>query len=75
MTTNQYSRLFKLTVRFFKYFLLAVFGFAIVCLVSASFGASSIVTIMLPFVGTWFGKLAILLLCLMIVTAFLESLR
>ncbi len=75
MTTNKYSPLFKLTVKFFKYFLLAVFGFAIACLVSVSFGGSSIVTIMLPFVGTWLGKLAILLLCLMIVTAFLESLR
>lgn len=75
MTTNQYSRLFKLTVKFLKYFLLAIFGFAIAYILSMSFGALNIVAVLLPFAGNWFGKLGIILLCLITTTIILESLR
>ncbi|MUG92792.1 hypothetical protein F7734_10145 [Scytonema sp. UIC 10036] len=71
----QSSYLFRLTVKFFKYFLSAVFGFAIAYLVSVSFGTSGVVIIILHFIGPWFGRFAILLFCLMIVTTLLESLR
>ncbi|MDZ7969135.1 MAG: hypothetical protein RM368_29995 [Nostoc sp. DedSLP03] len=75
MITNQYSRLFKLTAKFLKYFLLAIFAFAIACILSMSFGAVNIVTVLLPFAGNWFYKLGIILLCLMTTTVILESLR
>ncbi|NEU73955.1 hypothetical protein PI95_015665 [Hassallia byssoidea VB512170] len=75
MTTNQYSRLFKLTAKFLKYFLLAIFGFAIAYILSMSFGALNIVAVLLPFAGNWFSKLGILLLCLMTTTIIIESLR
>ncbi|BAZ71261.1 hypothetical protein NIES4106_60580 (plasmid) [Fischerella sp. NIES-4106] len=75
MTTNHYSPLFKLTAKFLKYFLLAIFAFVITCILSMSFGALDIVAVLLLFVGNWFYKLAVILLCLMTVTVILESLR
>ncbi|MGI2907236.1 hypothetical protein [Tolypothrix sp. VBCCA 56010] len=75
MTTNQYSRLFKLTVKFLKYFLLGIFGLAIAYILSMSFGALNFVAVLLPFAGNWFSKLGILLLCLMTTTIIIESLR
>ncbi|MDZ8053611.1 MAG: hypothetical protein RMX68_007525 [Aulosira sp. ZfuVER01] len=75
MTTNQYSFLFKLTAKFLKYFLLAIFGFAIACIISMGFGSVNIVAVLLPFAGNWFCRLGIILLCLMTTTIILESLR
>ncbi len=75
MTTNQYSPLFKLTVKFLKYFLLAIFAFVITCILSMSFGALDFVAALLPFIGNWFYKLGVILLCLMTITVILESLR
>ena len=75
MTTNHYSRLFKFTVKFLKYFLLAIFGFAIAYVLSISFGGLNIVAVLLPFAGDWFGKLGIILFCLMTTSIIFESLR
>ncbi|MBW4596255.1 MAG: hypothetical protein KME46_25955 [Brasilonema angustatum HA4187-MV1] len=75
MTKNQYSRLFKLTAKLLKYFLLAIFTFVIACILSMGFGALNIFAVLLPFAGNWFCKLGILLLCLMTTTIILESLR
>ncbi|MBG1263804.1 MULTISPECIES: hypothetical protein [Nostoc] len=75
MKKNQDSRLFKLTAKFLKYFLLGIFWFTIVYILSMSFEALSIVVVLLPFVGNLFCKLGIILLCLMTITIILESLR
>ncbi|MEC4816310.1 MAG: hypothetical protein SAK29_24040 [Scytonema sp. PMC 1069.18] len=75
MKKNQYSRLFKLTAKLFKYFLIAIFGLAIACVIAMSFGALKIVTVLLSVAGSWFLKLGIILLCLIITTIILESLR
>lgn len=75
MKQNHHSRLFKLTTQFIKFFLLAIFGFGIVCILSMSFGVLSIVAGLLPLLGDLFYKFGILLLCLIIITAVLESLR
>ena len=75
MTTNQYSRLFKLTVKFLKYFLLGIFGFAIAYILSICFGALHLVIMLLPLIGDCFVKLGIILLCLITITMIVESLR
>ncbi|MDF5725827.1 MAG: hypothetical protein PUP91_36355 [Rhizonema sp. PD37] len=75
MTTNQYSRLFKMTAKFLKYFLLTIFAFAIAYILSIGFRAMNIIIVLLPFVGNWFSKLGIILLCLITITVILESLR
>ncbi|MBW4591653.1 MAG: hypothetical protein KME46_01680 [Brasilonema angustatum HA4187-MV1] len=75
MITKQDSRLMRLVSRFLKYFLLMLFGFAVVYLVSVSFGASQIVAMLLPIVGDWCLRLGILVLCLMAIAIILESVR
>ncbi|MBW4616180.1 MAG: hypothetical protein KME21_23475 [Desmonostoc vinosum HA7617-LM4] len=75
MTKNHYSRLFKLTTKFLKYFLLSLFWFAIAYIVSISFGALNVFAVLLSFVGHWFYKLGVILLCLITITIILESLR
>lgn len=75
MTQNRHSRLFRLTTQFIKYFLLAIFGFGIVCILSMSFGVLNIITGLLPLFGDLFYKFGVLLLCLITITAVLESLR
>lgn len=75
MTPNQYSLLFKLTAKILKYFLLAIFWFAIAYILSMSFEAFNIVAVLLFFAGKLFCKLGIILLCLMTTTIILESLR
>ncbi|AKG24400.1 hypothetical protein IJ00_02910 [Calothrix sp. 336/3] len=72
---SHYSRLFQLTVRFFKYLLLAIFGLTIAYILSMSFGVFSLFAALLPFLGDLFGKLTVILLCLITVTVILESLR
>ncbi|MBF2003916.1 hypothetical protein ACF3DV_22380 [Chlorogloeopsis fritschii PCC 9212] len=71
----KYSFLLQLTAKFLKFFLLAILGFAIAYILSVSFGAVNIVTVLLPLARNWFGKLGIILLCLMTITVILESLR
>ncbi|WP_088242136.1 hypothetical protein, partial [Calothrix rhizosoleniae] len=68
MTTNQYSSLFKLTAKLLKYFLLGIFSFAIAYILSMSFGGLNIFVALLSFIGDWFCKLGIILLCLMTTT-------
>ncbi|AFY35130.1 hypothetical protein [Calothrix sp. PCC 7507] len=75
MKKNQYSRLFQLTAKFLKYFLLGLFWFTIAYLLSVSFGALDIFTVLLPIARYCFSKLGIILLCLMTTTIILESLR
>lgn len=75
MNKNHYSLLFKLTVQFLKYFLLAIFGFTIAYILSLSFGALDIVAILLALASHLFHKVGIVLLCLMTTTIIIESLH
>ncbi|MDZ8184999.1 MAG: hypothetical protein RMX96_09110 [Nostoc sp. ChiSLP02] len=75
MDKNQYSPLFRLTTMLIKSCLLAIFGFTIAYILSMGFGALHIFVALLPFVGNWFPKLAIILLCFIITTVVWESLR
>jgi uncharacterized protein involved in cysteine biosynthesis len=75
MTPKHYSLLLQFTAQFLKYFLLALFAFAIMSILFISFGASHTVAMLLPVAGNWFSKLGIILLCLITITVILESWR
>ncbi|MEH1923243.1 hypothetical protein [Nostoc sp.] len=75
MTPKHYNLLLQFTAQFLKYFLLALFTFAIMSILFISFGALHIVVMLLPFAGNWFYKLGIILLCLITITVILESWR
>ncbi|MBW4635601.1 MAG: hypothetical protein KME30_28080 [Iphinoe sp. HA4291-MV1] len=75
MMTKQDSRLMRLVFRFLKYFLLMLFGFALVYVMSVSLGVLHIVATLLAIVGDWLWRIGILLLCLMAIAMILESTR
>lgn len=75
MTTNQYSRLFRLASKFIRYFFLLLFGVSIAYVMSTILGVSHISTMLLPFVIDGLLKIGIILLCLIAVVVILESLR
>lgn len=75
MTPKHYSLLLQFTAQFLKYFLLALFTFAIMSILFISFGGLHIVVMLLPFAGNLFSKLGIILLCLITITVILESWR
>ncbi len=62
-----------LSSKFLKYFLLAMFGFAIAYVLSMTFGAAHITAILLPLFLNWVLRLGLILLCLIAVTVILES--
>lgn len=75
MNINQYSSLFRLVLKFFKYFLLALFGFCITYILSVGLGVSQMITTIIPLLLTWFLQLGIILLSLLGIAVVLESLR
>lgn len=75
MKMNQYSLLFRLVLKFFRYFLLMVFGFVITCILSVSLGISHMITAIMPLLLPWFLQLGVILLCLLVMAVVLESLR
>ena len=75
MTTNEYSRLFRLAFKFLKYFLLGLVGFAIAYVMSISFSALNLAVMLLPLIVGWVLRLGIILFCLIAVTIIVESVR
>ncbi len=75
MTTNRYSPILRFTSKFLKYFLLAMFGIAIAYVLSMIFGLLPIVSSLMSLILYMFWRVGIVLLCLMAIVAFLESLR
>jgi hypothetical protein len=75
MVTNQNGPLFRLASKFLKYFLLALFGFAIAYILSVSFNALPMVAGLLLIIGEWFWRLGIALFCLMAIAMVIESFR
>lgn len=75
MKAKEYSPLLKWVGRILRYYLLALFGFAIVCIASASLGATQLAGLLLLIVGEWFLRLALFNGCLIGVAAMVESLR
>lgn len=78
MKTNvreDYILLLKFVFKVLKYFLLALVGFAIAYVISASLGRSDITTKILSFLTDWLSPLGIILLGLIGIAIILESLR
>jgi hypothetical protein len=75
MHPRNYSPFFKLTCKILRYYLLALLGFLIVCLVSIGFGMFSALTPLLSFLGDCLSRVAVLIFCLMAIAITAESLR
>lgn len=65
-----------MTFKLIKYFVLALFGLAIACVLSAIFGGLHIAINLLPFVLYWVVfRCGLLLVCLILTTVIFESVR
>lgn len=75
MPKHNYSLLFQLTFRFIKYFFLGLIGLCIALVLSMGIGALNMVMQLLPFVFDWIFRIGSILLCLIMTTIMIESLR
>lgn len=77
MKTNlkrEQNSILKLACKGLRYFLLTLFGFAIVIVLSQVFGAVPIVRILLsPSLWIWFLRIAVFLFCLFAIAMIFES--
>ncbi|NJP11608.1 MAG: hypothetical protein HC866_20835 [Leptolyngbyaceae cyanobacterium RU_5_1] len=67
--------LFWLSCQLLKYFLLVLFGFTLFCLLSWTFGALHIATLLMSALGKWILRLGILVLGFMATAIVCESVR
>jgi ABC-type Na+ efflux pump permease subunit len=72
---NYYSPLFRLACRLLKYFLLALFTFALVCILSSVFGAFEIVSRLIWALGEWLVRVFLLILGVLAAAIVCESVR
>ncbi len=75
MIRNKYSRLFKWTFRFIKYFFLVLIGFSIAFVLAAGVGILGMATQLFPLIFAGIGRIGIILLCFIAITMIIESLR
>jgi hypothetical protein len=75
MTTNKDTLLFRLVSKSIKYFLLMLFGFAIVYVISTVLGTVHINSMLIAILQAIFAPLAVILLCLITVMVIVESVR
>lgn len=75
MIHNKYSRLFQFTFKFIKYFFLVLIGFSIAFILATGVGYFGMAIQLLPFVFAAIRPVGIILLCLIIATMIVESLR
>jgi hypothetical protein len=75
MTTNKDTLLFRLVSKSIKYFLLMLFGFAIVYVISTVLGTVHINSMLIAILRAIFAPLAVILLCLITVMVIVESVR
>lgn len=69
------SWIFLFTGRAVKYFLLALLSFVIVCVVTPMLGIFGIIAPFVDPILEWFGRVAVLIACLMVISVVVESLR
>ncbi|MGC8712930.1 MAG: hypothetical protein ACP5RH_11110 [Leptodesmis sp.] len=72
---DYYSPLFKLACRLLKYFLLALFGFTLFCILSSVFGAFPMVRMLIQGSWAWIVRIGLLVLGVMAVAIVGESIR
>ncbi|HIK06241.1 MAG TPA: hypothetical protein IGS40_16250 [Trichormus sp. M33_DOE_039] len=75
MNTHQDTILFRVTSKSLKYFLLMLFGFAIVYSLSHALGVLHFIPVLIYVLQHLFVPLGMILLCLTTVTVLFESLR
>ncbi|HEY9801044.1 MAG TPA: hypothetical protein V6D25_11850 [Leptolyngbyaceae cyanobacterium] len=75
MTTNKDTFLFRLVGKSIKYFLLMLFGFAIVYVISTVLGTLHINSMLITVLQTVCVPLGVLLLCLITIMVIVESVR
>ncbi|WP_427162354.1 hypothetical protein ACQFX9_12815 [Aliinostoc sp. HNIBRCY26] len=75
MNTHHDTILFRFTSKSLKYFLLMLFGFAIVYALSHALGVLHIIPALVFILQHLFVPLGVILLCLITVTVLFESLR
>lgn len=71
----EYNRLLKFAGTVLKYYLLALFCFAVICIVLAGVGAFQLVSILLTTVGLLLLRLAVFIFCLVAVAVIAEAWR
>jgi CBS domain containing-hemolysin-like protein len=72
---KRYGLLLRVTSRVLKYYLLAVAGFTIACLLSVVFGIPGIAVRIVFLLGGWVWRLAIMIVCSMAIAMLIESIR
>jgi len=75
MNKHEHSRLFRLATRVFKFFLLVLFGLAIVCLLAIVCGGLNVVSILFSSLWVWLGRIAVIVGCILLIGVVGESLR
>jgi hypothetical protein len=74
-STDDPSFLLQWAYKLLKYFLLAMLGFGIAYVMSVSFGALSFSSVLMPIFFAGFWRTGLILLSLMTIAIFVESLR
>lgn len=72
---NYYSLLFRWACRLLKYFLLALFGFTLFCILSTAFGELEMVTVLIQNSWIWIVRIGLLVLGVMAIAIVCESIR
>lgn len=75
MRLNSSGPMLRVAAKAVKYYLLALFGFTIVCLLSTILGASQVAELLMVSLGEWFWRVALLLLCFLVIAIVCESLQ
>jgi hypothetical protein len=74
-SSNDYSTVVRLGFRALKWLFLFLIGFAIACVVSASLQAPQVLQALMSLISTIVVPLIVLILCVMVGAAIVESLR
>ncbi len=75
LKTEDYSFLLRLAFKLLKYLFLVLFGFAIACILSESFGPFPVVEMLWSSLRQWFWRLAVFVFCFIATAVLVESLR
>jgi hypothetical protein len=73
--TNRYGSLFRWSYKAFKYYLLGLVSWLTLYGIAVTFEADHLIELLILFFSKWLMRLAAVLLSLMIIGVFVESLR
>jgi len=75
MNNHRHSRLFRLAIKLLVIFGLFVFGLAIACLLAIVCGGLDIISILFSSVWVWLARVAVVVVCVLLVSIVGESLK